>query len=520
MNQINEFQTRIDNFLQILLNSSSPKNYSSKIIHDAVWGTNAFYSWEVALIDSPLLQRLRRIHQTGLAFLVYPCATHTRFEHSLGVTILVHKLITHLNQNNEKEIIKFRDRCYLRLAALLHDVGHSFFSHVSELAYERYCEFQDLKYEINKKFGVAPKGHEIMSFLIVRSKIFHKHFNQIINPITEIKNSNKKKFLFKIDWEEISYYIIGYSKNSKRKYLADIINGPIDCDKLDYLCRDAKFAGPVIAYDIDRYLYTITTIDIGEKKKTKRLTVTLAGINVIEQIVISKMMMFSYVYHHPKIRAAEALIKRLCFDIKKETESSCKTAIKLEHPTDYLYYTDENILNSSFSFYTNSPPVKKIIKSLINRNLWVRAQLISCFNTDMEQLPTDILQLERDLHRDVNIKKLKLIKEKIIKHILDIEPESDISIHDIWIDIPYPPSADEAKQIEVKKKIHLNESIQLSNIFPLEQWIDAYKRSKLKGHVFCDKKYQKRVYEASCAVFKDIFEYTTQDFTKDFIKIE
>lgn len=198
-----------------------------------------------------------------------------------------------------------------------------------------------------------------------------------------------------MDWQTIAGYIIGYSESPKKKYLADIINGPIDCDKLDYLSRDAKFAGPVIAYDIDRYLYTVTTINITGKK---RLTVALSGINVIEQLVISKMMMFSYVYHHHKLRAAEALIKRLCFDIKKDTEKTSKSIFKFNHPTDYLYYTDEIILNSLNRNYEESQSVKKIINSLINRNLWVRGQMISCFNTTMEQIPTAILQLERDLH--------------------------------------------------------------------------------------------------------------------------
>lgn len=517
MSKIADFQDKIDTFLKTLLASWNPRNYSSKIIHDAVWGTNKFYSWEVALIDSPVLQRLRRIHQTGLAFLVYPTATHTRFEHSLGVTLLVNRLVEHLNKNVIRSKVSFEDTSCLRLAALLHDVGHSFFSHVSEQIYERDNEFQMLKAEINSQFGVTPKGHEIMSFLIVRSKIFQEHFSKIIESIKELNGKKNRAFLYKLNWNEISGYIIGYSESPKRKYLADIINGPIDCDKLDYLSRDAKFAGPVIAYDIDRYLYTITTINIGEKK---RLTVTLSGINVIEQIVISKMMMFSYVYHHHKLRAAEALLKRLCFDIKKDPIKNSTNTIKLDHPTDYLYYTDEVILNSQNYNYTRSSTIQDTMNSLLNRNLWVRAQLISCFNTTLDQIPTDILQLERDLHLQANIEKLVDLKHKIVEKAIQINPTSKLTINDFWIDIPFAPSADEAKHIQVKKKNNINDSIQLSDIFPLEQWVDAYKRSKLKGHIFCYKVFQKEVYNASCLALKEAFGYRTKGFTKNFIKVE
>jgi uncharacterized protein len=469
------------------------------------------------LIDSPLLQRLRRIRQTGLAYLVYPSATHTRFEHSLGVTILVGKLVTHLRQNNGSDIISKKDEYSLRLAALLHDVGHSFLSHVSEQIYERFDDYQKLKLEINSIYKVSPKGHEIMSFLILRSEVFQNCFVEILNAVTPNINDGEAELLKELDWEEIALYIIGYSKNPQRKYLADIINGPIDCDKLDYLSRDAKFAGPVIAYDIDRYLYTVTTATIGDNR---RLTVLLSGSNVIEQLVISKMMMFSYVYHHPKLRAAEALLKRLCFDIIRENKNGQVGPISLKHPTDFLSYTDENILNSMFIDPSVNHGIKDTIDSLLNRKLWIRGQLISCFNTSLNELPTKITMLERDLHLDDNITRLKAIKEKIVKQISIDSPGLEVDAHDIWIDVPFAPSSSEAKQIVVKKNLKLEDTIELSEIFPLDQWVEAYKSSKLKGHVFCDRKIQGPVYKATKKVFQDEFGFTTLDYTKDFIKVE
>lgn len=119
-----------------------------------------------------------------------------------------------------------------------------------------------------------------------------------------------------------------------------------------------------------------------------------------------------------------------------------------------------------------------------------------------------------------NIAKLDSLKDKIINKIKLQDPNSDISSQDIWIDIPFSPSADEPKQIKIKKRRDINDSIDLADIFPLEQWIDAYERSKLKGHIFCYKKYQKLVFNASREVFKDLYKFEIKDFTQDFLKVE
>src|SRR6266436_76003 len=123
-----------------------------KVIHDPLWGTNRFSWRELALIDTPLLQRLRVIHQTGLAHYVYPSAQHSRLEHSLGVVTIASRIFDALVQRHFGElqtivkaispnseiaqtIAQFRQE--LRLAALLHDIGHSLFSHASERVYSR-----------------------------------------------------------------------------------------------------------------------------------------------------------------------------------------------------------------------------------------------------------------------------------------------------------------------------------------------------------------------------------------------
>ena len=109
-----------------------------KQIHDPVWGTISLRPLEVAIVDSPLLQRLRHLRQLGVAHWVYPSAGHSRFEHSLGVLFQTQQLTSAINRAGEtkysQQVISDDDVQMLRVAALIHDVGHPVLSHVSEYA--------------------------------------------------------------------------------------------------------------------------------------------------------------------------------------------------------------------------------------------------------------------------------------------------------------------------------------------------------------------------------------------------
>ncbi len=291
---IKVFEERVNEFVTASLEGYKPERHAKeKSIRDAIWGTNRVYSWEVAILDSPLLQRLRDIRQTGLAYLVYPTALHSRFDHTLGVLAVASKIIRSINDKYPQykdPKISYANHMRVRLSAILHDVGHSCFSHTCEIIYAASEEFKVLTKYVNDQFKVTPKPHEIMSWLIVRSQRF-KEF------IVELA---QKKLLS--DWEcssddvdIIAGNIIGFRRNSREKFLADIINGPMDADKLDYLVRDAYFAGPTVVYDLERFLYTVDAIEypLPAKRSIVRLSIPIEGVTALEQIIISKLMLFS-----------------------------------------------------------------------------------------------------------------------------------------------------------------------------------------------------------------------------------
>jgi HD superfamily phosphohydrolase len=460
---VEEFKERINKFAESWLSSYYPKENVGKFIHDSVWGTNFFEKWEVALIDSPLLQRLRDIHQTGFAFFLYPTALHTRFDHTLGVTSIVDRIVDSLNKNNEEKGIKkieSDERYMLRLAALLHDIGHGPFSHVSEEVYGALPEFSQLKTWFSQKFTVDPKPHEILSYMIASSEYFVNWFDARIRNVEKLM---PHALSLKLDLSKIAGFIVGYSQDNQKKYLADIINGPIDIDKLDYLARDAKFAGLSIGYDVYRYFKTVNLGRITESNNPfVRLTIPLSGINAIEQMLIGKIMLTSSIYHHHKIRCAEAMFKRLC-KLIIEGKIQQNGFLKLKHPTDFLDYVDSDffnhfIINSSFT-----EEARYLAQRILERDLMKRALIIS---------PPFIEGTKK--------------------------PGEEIRPDDIIIDVPKQLIMKESlKTIITETETRTAKRVELVDIFPLLAWVTNYNRMKWRIHIFCYPEVQESVNKAS-----------------------
>ncbi|MEW5946652.1 MAG: HD domain-containing protein [bacterium] len=177
---------------------------------------------EQKLIDTSVFQRLRGIKQLSMANLVYPGALHTRFDHSIGVMHVAGRMAEKLEVDWEK-------LPNVRLSALLHDIGHGPFSHVSE----------DLLYKYYDKRRVKPKNNEKIHELLT----------------CQIIESNKELSRIPFDREKVSGLILG---TLDEPFVHGIISGPLDADKLDYLLRDSYFCGVKYGiYDIDRLIGTL-----------------------------------------------------------------------------------------------------------------------------------------------------------------------------------------------------------------------------------------------------------------------
>lgn len=237
-------------------------------IKDPVHGYIRFTKVEKEVIDSPTFQRLRRIKQLACADLTYPGAIHTRFIHSLGTMYISGLIGNHLM---EKDYLTEDDVQKLRLAGLLHDVGHGPFSHVYEEILDRYANLT----------------HEDVGEKIIRE--------------TEIGDVLEKYGYSKI---ELSKLAVG-RLDEEKKFLNQIIAGHFSSDIMDYLLRDSYFAGVEYGrFDVYRLVKSLDLIE-------NQLAADYSGaFGVLEAYIISRIEMFNVVYFHRTVRAANVMLAR------------------------------------------------------------------------------------------------------------------------------------------------------------------------------------------------------------------
>jgi HD superfamily phosphohydrolase len=249
-----------------------------------VYGFVKLSDWEWQIIAQPAYQRLRRIRQLAWTDYVYPGAMHTRFEHSLGVMHMATMLYEGIAERSRDVLqsqlgynedgIK-RHRTLVHLAALLHDVGHSPFSHAAE-----------------ELFPVQGAGsterfkHERYSAAIVR-----RYFADVIknHPL----NTN-----YGFSADDVANLLEGTPESGKALFWRDLISGQLDADRMDYLLRDSLHSGVGYGrYDWQRLLHT--TVAVPETPEgSPRIGVQEGGWHAAEGLIIARYFMFTQVYFH------------------------------------------------------------------------------------------------------------------------------------------------------------------------------------------------------------------------------
>jgi len=242
------------------------------IIRDPLWNNIRVDALGLRLVDTPVFQRLRYVRQLGLAYLVYPGATHTRFEHALGAYHLARLTLALLDERGALAGISGEERAITQAAALLHDVGHYPFSHALE--------------------EIGALHHEQVASPLVRE-------GPVADALTGALGHDAP--------DRVLALIRGVSDSP----LQGLVSGSLDLDKIEYLKRDALMCGvPYGEIDVDRLVNSLVLVT--DPTHGRRVVGVLEkGLSALESLLFAKYQMYRNVYWHHAVRSATAMYKRL-----------------------------------------------------------------------------------------------------------------------------------------------------------------------------------------------------------------
>lgn len=434
----------------------------NKEIFDAVWGNIEFSAGEIYILDSPLLQRLRKIKQLGLASFVYCGSDYSRFYHTIGVVFLADRMAEALNKCDMSiEINKPYFKSVVRLAAIFHDIGHMFLSHVSEHyfgkspLYPRNETISNMLETFEKHACKRVALHELLGCMMVNTSEVKRLIMIVKNRINAIPLNDNNDIDTLIEY--ISGLIVGVPVDRAMLPYSNIINGPIDADKCDYLSRDSHVTRVPVAVDISRLtqkLSVVPTKDINMSSLWHtesdsnipyyELAMSDSAEKALFQLCIARTIMFDSVYYHHKVLTAETELRELLNQLSNMEEPIFTSF------NEILEYADDDFNKYFFEKIQKSrndkdkktiSEVQKKFEKLYERNL---AKRIICIMPDfLEGTQSNKEKLFDDILTSLNSKQEKNLQNNIIeqyKQICDILDKTDFIDDDCSVFIIQSPT--------------------------------------------------------------------------------
>ena len=295
-----------------------------EVVRDPLWNNIRIDARALGVVDSAPFQRLRYVRQLGHAYLVYPGATHSRFEHALGAFHLAGRTLQLLGERGELEHLPADAIALVRLAALLHDIGHYPFSHALEEA------------------GLP--SHESLA----------------AHPL---EHPELRAALEAFGIPDAASRIVALIRGTSDTPLQGLVAGSLDLDKIEYLTRDARMCGvPYGTVDVDRLLHSTTLVRDADGRV--RVGVHEKGVSALESLLFAKYQMYRNVYWHHGVRSATAMFKRLV-----------RTALAAGHlaAPELAESTDESLMEAVRGFAGSALPGRLRRRQLYKRALDLRA---------------------------------------------------------------------------------------------------------------------------------------------------
>ncbi|MDX1463789.1 MAG: HD domain-containing protein [Marinirhabdus sp.] len=337
-----------------------------KIINDPIYGFISVPSELIfELIEHRFFQRLRRISQMGMSYLVYPGAHHTRFHHALGAMFLMQKAVRVLRSKNT--LITSEEEHALYIAILLHDIGHGPFSHAMEHSI------------------VENVSHETISLLLMET--LNEEFDGALTMAISI-----------------------FKNEYPRKFLHQLVSGQLDMDRLDYLRRDSFYTGVSEGAINSERLITMLNV------KDDKMVVEEKGIYSVEKFIVARRLMYWQVYLHKTSLVAEQLLVRLLKRAKELTEKG----EELPASDALLFFLNHHIDKTDFT-----PQVLETFVSLDDYDI-ISAMKTWSSHSDVVLAELSRMLLERDLLK-IKLKRKPISEEKLAKKISEVTQKYNLT---------------------------------------------------------------------------------------------
>lgn len=296
-------------------------------VRDPVHGSIQIQNEEIAILEHPFFQRLRNIKQLGFTEFIFPGATHTRYLHSIGVMDISSKVFEKVFPKNDSNADVLRLKETVRLACLLHDIGHAPLSHTTEFVMPHVSELA-----LPKRF-VTHNGqatHEDYTIKSIVDSSFTESFKEVIqkygidcNCIADlIQGSTETPEYF--TYQGINYFPL----------LQQMVSSEMDCDRMDYLLRDSYFCGVSYGkFDLD---WIIDNLHCCQVEGEAFLGISERAVATFDDFLLCRFHMFLMVYFHYKSVAMEKMLKRYFTSAPEEYSIPANIEEYLEHDDHFL----------------------------------------------------------------------------------------------------------------------------------------------------------------------------------------